>query len=78
MTLSQSLTDLYESEECCDLVLCYRGHRLPVHRAVLMVRCPQFSRHLTFSQGAEFNLRTPNDTVSLVSEFERLHMPESA
>ena len=66
MTLSQSLTDLHESEDCCDLVLCYRGHRIPVHRAILMARCPYVSRHLTFSQGAELHLRTPNYTVSLV------------
>jgi len=46
MTISQSLTDLYENEECCDLVLCYRGYRLPVHRSILMARCPSFSRHL--------------------------------
>jgi hypothetical protein len=70
MTLSQSLTDLYESEDCCDLVVCYRGHRIPVHRAVLMSRCPQLSRHLTFAQGSEFNLRTPSYTVSLVIFFD--------
>lgn len=67
MTLGQSLTDLYESSECCDLILCYRGYRLPVHRAILMARCPYFSRHLTFSQGSELHLRTPNYNVSLAT-----------
>jgi hypothetical protein len=32
-----------------------------------MSRCPQLSRHLTFAQGSEFNLRTPSYTVSLAT-----------
>ena len=41
-TLGQSLAELFASGSCSDIVLVYRGHRIPAHRTILMARCPYF------------------------------------
>ena len=41
-TLGQSLEELFSSGSCSDIVLIYRGHRIPAHRTILMARCPYF------------------------------------
>ena len=62
-TLGQSLADILSSGACSDLTLLYCGHRFPVHKHVLMARCPYFGRHLTPDQ-TEFQLRLRNCAVS--------------
>ncbi len=70
-TLGQCLVQLFEEQSCCDLTLVYQGHRIPVHKNVLMARCPYFSRHLAFapsshrSESSEFHLRTRNSIVPI-------------
>ena len=41
-TLGQSLAELFVSGCCSDIILVYRGHRIPAHRTILMARCPYF------------------------------------
>jgi len=64
-TLGQSLGDLFDMENCCDIILVYHGDnfrevKISAHKSILMARCPYFSRHLAFHTDPEFHVRTVN------------------